>query len=208
MFLIVSLALLLALAFFVHRNVTGVLRSVAEAHLRAVAMDAMNEAIFSALADGVRYDSLVTVTRNGAGDIDSLTSNSFEINRIARETAYSAQARLKAKSAGGVDIPLGAFSGVEAWAGFGPEVHFKLIPVSSVTCRFASSFQAAGVNQTRHAVYLTLRSNISVVTAGKTNRFAVDTQLLLCESVLLGRVPSVYLQGDLFGNGVTLPPQG
>lgn len=39
-----------------------------------------------------------------------------------------------------------------------------------------------------------------------TSNFASLTEVLICESVLLGKVPDTYLQMDIFGNGYTLAP--
>ena len=74
-------------------------------------------------------------------------------------------------SEGGVEVPLGAFSGIEAWAGFGPKIHMKIIPISNVECRFASTFEEAGVNQTKHSIYLEIVADISIIMPSGTRNF-------------------------------------
>ncbi len=197
---------LVALIVCMHVNVTRVLVSVAEGEMRAHAATAVNEAVLASLSDGVRYADLVSVERSADGKIRALTSNALAINRIARETAYAAQALLRQMCDDGVDIPLGAFTGIAAWAGFGAEVNMKIVSVSSVTCRFVSGFETAGINQTKHSVYLELVSDMSVVLPGRTHNFATISQVLIAESVLIGDVPNVYLQGDIFGKGYSLAP--
>ena len=73
-------------------------------------------------------------------------------------------------------------------------------------CRFVSDFEAAGINQTRHSVYLEIVADISIIMPSGTSNFASMTEVLICESVLVGSVPEAYLQGDLFGAGYTLAP--
>ena len=196
---------LIVLIVCMHVNITGVLVSVAEGEMRANAATAVNEAVLASLS-GAQYDDLVRVEQDPDGKIRALTSNASAINRIARETAYAAQALLAQMCDGGVDIPLGAFTGIAAWAGFGAEVNMKIVSVSSVTCRFVSGFETAGVNQTKHSVYLELISDMSVVLPGRTHAFSAISQVLIAESVLIGDVPNVYLQGDIFGKGYTLAP--
>ena len=106
----------------------------------------------------------------------------------------------------GIAVPLGAFTGIEAWAGFGPEIHMEIIPVAEVACRFVSGFESAGINQTKHSVYLEVVCEMSVVMPAKTHRFSAISQVLISESILVGEVPNVYLQGDIFGKGYTLAP--
>ena len=169
--------------------------------MRARTTTAVNEAVFETLADSVRYEDLVTVERNAAGDIRAITSNSYEINRIARDTAYLSQKKLQSMGEEGVSIPLGAFTGIEALAGFGPSVTIRLIPVAVVTCRFVSDFESAGINQTRHAVSLEVTAEISVVLPGQSRQFTTSSQVLIAESVLLGDVPQIYIHADIFGEG-------
>lgn len=183
------------------------LKSIAEATMRSITTVAVNDAIYYTLSDRIRYEDLVTVTKDDEGEIVAITSNAFQINRIARDTAYMSQQNLKSMSEDGIEVPLGAFTGVEAWAGFGPKVNIKIIPISNVECRFVSEFEAAGINQTKHSVYLEIVADISIILPSETSNFASLTEVLICESVLVGKVPSTYLQTDIFGGGYDLIPR-
>ncbi len=207
--MIVALAavFLLASAVVFHVNLTRVLVSVAEASMRSITTVAVNDAVYYTLSDRVRYEELVTVSRDSAGNITAITSNPFQINRIARDTAYMSQENLQKMSEGGVEVPLGAFTGIEALAGFGPKINIKIIPISNVECRFVSQFEEAGVNQTKHSIYLEIVADISIVMPSGTRNFASLTEVLICESVLLGKVPEAYLQSDIFGGGYDLAPK-
>ncbi len=196
-----------ALVIALHVNITKVLISVAEASMRSITTVAVNDAVYYTLSDRVRYEELVTVSHDEEGNITAISSNPFQINRIARDTAYMSQENLKKMSEDGVDVPLGAFFGIEAWAGFGPKIRMKIIPISNVECRFASTFEEAGVNQTKHSIYLEVVADISIIMPSGTRNFASLTEVLICESVLLGKVPEVYLQSDIFGNGYELAPE-
>ncbi|MBO5045489.1 MAG: sporulation protein YunB [Clostridia bacterium] len=199
--------LCIALVVYVQWNVTTVLKSIAEATMRSITTVAVNDAIYYTLSDRIRYEDLVTVTKDDEGEIVAITSNAFQINRIARDTAYMSQQNLKSMSEDGIEVPLGAFTGVEAWAGFGPKVNIKIIPISNVECRFVSEFEAAGINQTKHSVYLEIVADISIILPSETSNFASLTEVLICESVLVGKVPSTYLQTDIFGGGYDLIPR-
>ena len=202
-------AMLIGLVVLVHVNVTGVLKSMAEASMRSITTVAVNDAVYYTLSDEIRYEDLVNVERDDAGNINAITTNALQINRIARDAAYMSQENLQKMSEGGVDVPLGAFTGIEAWAGFGPRVNIQIIPISNVACRFVSSFQSAGINQTKHSIYLEIVADISIIMPAGTSNFASLTEVLICESVLLGTVPDTYLQADIFGDGYSLaPPSG
>ncbi len=208
--LLIALLLFVGVAglLFAHfqRNVTRVLISISEATMRASTTVAVNDAVFYTLSDEMRYEDLVTVLRNEEGDIVSFSANPLKINKIARDTASISQSNLKNLSLNGIPIPLGALTGIEALSGVGPNIHFRIIPVSSVSCGFSSVFDSVGINQTKHSIYLNVVADISIVMPSRTKNFAVTTQILVGESVIVGKVPDTFLQSDIFGNKPQLSP--
>ena len=159
----------------------------------------MHEVVEATLSEGLGYSELVTVHKNGAGEIAALTCDAQRINAIARDAAYLAQAGFARRGEEGVKVPLGAFTGIEALSGFGPPVTFKLLPVGTARCTFRSDFTSAGINQTRHAVYLDIVLDITVVLPAGTSEFEERAEVMICEGVLAGKVPDFILHSDLFG---------
>lgn len=198
--------LFLLLFFYFQRNVTKVLISVSEATMRASTTIAVNDAVYYTLQGGVRYEDLVSIEKNMQGDIVAISANAFKINKIARDTASISQANLKNLSLNGIPIPIGALTGIEAFAGLGPTIYIRIIPVSSVSCTFTSHFESVGINQTRHSIYLNVVTDISIVMPSKTENFAVSTPILIADCVLSGKIPDTFLQSDLFGNSSGLSP--
>ena len=205
---IVLAVLILAVILFIYfqRNVTRVLISISEATMRASTTVAVNDAVYYTLSDEIRYEDLVTITRDKEGEIVAVAANPLKINKIARDTASISQSNLKNLSLNGIPIPLGALTGIEAFAGLGPSIHFRIIPVSSVSCDYSSTFDSVGINQTKHCIYLNVIADISIVMPSRTENFAVTTEILIGESILVGRVPDAYLQSDIFGNKPNLSP--
>ena len=207
------LALLFLLAFagallLLHfqKNVTRVLLSISEATMRASTTIAVNDAVYYTLSDEMRYDDLVNISYDHNGDIAAVAANPLKINKIARDTASISQSNLKNLSLNGIPIPLGALTGIEALAGLGPNIYFRIIPVSSVSCDFSSVFESVGINQTKHSIYLNVIADISIVMPSKTKNFAVATEILVGESIIVGNIPDVYLQSDVFGDKLPLTP--
>ena len=199
-------AVLLSIAGFIffQRNATRVLISISEATMRASTTVAVNDAVYYTLSDEMRYEDLVTVTRDDKGAIVAVSANPLKINKIARDTASISQSNLKNLSLNGIPVPLGALTGIEALAGLGPSIHFRIIPVSSVSCDFSSTFESVGINQTKHSIYLNIVADISIVMPSRTENFAVVTEILVGESVIVGNIPDAYLQSDIFGGKPSL----
>ena len=75
-----------------------------------------------------------------------------------------------------------------------------------MSCGFSSTFESVGINQTKHSIYLNVIADISIVMPSKTENFAVKTDVLVGEWVIVGTVPDTYLQTDIFGEKTALSP--
>ena len=204
---IIVCLLLIGVLIYFQRNVTKVLISISEATIRSITTVAVNDAIYYTLNDSLRYDDLITIDKDEAGNVMSITTDSLKINRIARDTAYLSQENLNKMSAEGILVPIGALTGIEALAGFGQKINIKIIPISNVSCRFVSKFVQAGINQTLHSLYLEIVSDISIILPSKSTNLASTTEVLICESVITGKIPDTYLQASFLGDNSLLVPK-
>ena len=203
-FLGVLLAILIFIIVFFQTNVNRVLVSVSEATVQAMTTTAVNDAVFQTMENTSSYEDLVSIERNNVGDIVAITSDSLKINSLARRTASVAQKNLSELSAGGVRIPLGAFSGIEILAG--TRVNVKIVPIGNVLCKFSSKFTSAGINQTLHSIFVDVQTSVSIILPTRTVQVGGSSQVLIAESVIVGKVPDVYLNGNIFGEGFDLVP--
>lgn len=197
-------AVIVAVVFF-QKNVTKILYRLSEASVQSMTVLSVNEAVSETL-ERIDYDSLITVTHGSDGAVTGISANAQKVNLLARTTATLSMANLSARSENGIKVPVGAFTGIEFLAGFGPKVTFKIISVSRVSCEFDSAFSSAGVNQTRHSVYMDVEATVTVVMPSGSKEISSVTEVLVAESVIVGEVPDVFLQGDIFGERYDLVP--
>ena len=194
------LAAVIGILLFFHKNVAGMLYSLSEATVRAAATESVNDAVSQTLRwNNIDYNKLVTITRDKDERVLSVEANAQSVNLLARQTVTLSMANLSTACEEGVKVPIGVFTGIEFLAGFGPDVTFKIIPIGSVSCDFRSSFDTAGINQTLHSIYMDVTATVSVIMPSRTQEISVLTQVLICESVVVGEIPEVYLKGDIFG---------
>lgn len=86
----------------------------------------------------------------------------------------------------------GNFTGNSFLAGHGPEIKVKVIPAGTVTTEFKTEFISAGINQTRHRVYLGVECNMRVIAPFATEDIIVENSVTVAETVLIGEVPEFY----------------
>ncbi len=196
---LISLFIFTILLFCFFRSAASVIKDVSSATMKGVATEAVNDAVYYTLNGENAYENLITVQRNSSGDVETISSNALNINRIARDTAYMSQKNLNDFGIDGIDIPLGAFFGVDALSGFGPNIHVKIIPVSHVQCAFKSLFETVGINQTKHSIYLEVEAEVNIIMVSGSDSFTVTSRVLICESVIIGKIPDTYLNANELG---------
>ena len=200
------LLLLLALFLLIDRNFRPLVFSLAEARSAAMASQVLSGALAEATQDGVTYEDLMNVKMDQNGQVALLSSNTMAMNRLATRAGDAALRRLNNMSSERVTVPLGAVLGTTLFSGSGPGVPVSIVPIGSIFTDFATEFEACGINQTRHKVYLQVTANIRIVipTGAKTTQ--VSANMLVAESIIVGRVPEGFVGYDLTEEELNMVP--
>ena len=198
--------LLLALFLLIDRNFRPLVFSLAEARSAAMASQVLSGALAEATQDGVTYEDLMNVKMDQNGQVALLSSNTMAMNRLATRAGDAALRRLNNMSSERVTVPLGAVLGTTLFSGSGPGVPVSIVPIGSIFTDFATEFEACGINQTRHKVYLQVTANIRIVipTGAKTTQ--VSANMLVAESIIVGRVPEGFVGYDLTEEELNMVP--
>lgn len=191
--LLLVFLLLLALYLLIQKSLTGVILDTAHAKAYALAVDTMNAAVQRSMGGGVAYEELIAVRTDAQGRVTMLQANTARMNELAASVAISAQEALAEDAAPRVSVPLGAALRVPFLSSLGPRIRVKLTPVGAVSVRFHTEFEAAGINQTRHKIYLQLHAAVRLVLPTGAQPVTVDTQMLIAESIIVGEVPGSYM---------------
>ena len=128
----------------------------------------MNIAINEGVADvlnknNLTYNDLVTFMKDSSGGVTAIMTNLITINRLKTEFSLKISEKIRDIKETTVSIPLGNLSGMEILSGLGPRFKISLVPTASTLIDFENSFVEAGINQTRHEIYLKVDSNISML---------------------------------------------
>lgn len=179
--------------WYLERNLTEVVLSLADARARSLAVQSLNEAAEETVQSGVGYDQLMSVTTGADGSVRLIQANTAEMNKLAARASIIAQQRLESLEGQSVSVPLGSALGLTIFAGSGPRIRVQILPVGSVTTRFDTEFQTAGINQTRHKVLLTLSATIQLVIPTGASVVEASTQVAVAESIIVGQVPDSFV---------------
>ena len=185
--------ILAAAALLLEKNLEEVILDMAYAKAEAMAVEYINEAAKEVLSGQAAYSEMITVRVDSQGKITMLEANAPRMNQLATVTALKAQGMLESAEAQSVSIPLGAALGVPFLSAMGPLIPVRIVPVSAVSAAFSTEFESAGINQTRHKIYLSLQTSVRLVIPSGARQVLLQSQVLIAGSIIVGEVPQSYV---------------
>ena len=121
-----------------------------------------------------------------------IKSNMVSINEITSEIATNIQKELDNKGRENIQIALGSFTGIKILSGRGPGVPIRISSVGNIDTELKSEFEAQGINQTLHRVYLQLTCRVNILTPFEDIENEITNQVLLAENIIVGKIPETY----------------
>ncbi len=160
----------------------------------SLSTSAVSNAVYDVINEtGITYDDLVTIEEDANGSISLISVNTITVNQLARRFYQVAQEYLDEMGENGIDIALGTFTGIPFLVGIGPKINIKLVSIGIMTASFTSSFESAGINQTKHTLTINIYASVSLILPAYTSTVDSTTEFLVAESIINGEVPEVYL---------------
>jgi sporulation protein YunB len=161
--------------------------------ISAIATERINDAVSISLENDFDYENVIKIEKNNLGDIVLISADNVKINSISRNIINLTKNGIVNSIKDGIPIPWLSFLGIGLISGCGKNVYIKTVNVVSVDCEFVSNFESKGINQTLHSIYVNVSCMISVDVPLNNEKVNATSSVLLCESVLLGKVPDYYL---------------
>ena len=167
---------------------------VAMTHLKPVTA-AVNETIYSG---GVDYDQLISFEKDNEGKITAVKSNMAEFNRLQSAIIDEVLEKLSEVTTKELSVPVGTLLGSPFLAGRGPLIRVRMQSVGSSSAHFENAFTSAGINQTKHQIYLVVDVYVSILLPGFSTTTKFSNTYSVAETVIVGSVPDNY---TYFSNG-------
>lgn len=200
--LVIIVLLIVGIFAYFNRYVNPTIVRTNIAVIKSKTNDIVNSSIVSSLTDRNLYDDLITIKYDSDGNITSISANSFSANKINNQILTDCQNKLNNSTSFSFDVALGCFSGIPLLNNIGPKIKIKMLPIGNIQSSFKSNFTSVGINQTYHTISLNYTINVSVLLPGFDKDVTVSSQILIAESIIVGKVPQVY-----FGSNNTLNSQ-
>ncbi len=141
---------------------------------------------------GVRYGDMVDIEKNADGTIAAITLNSTYINGYKTELSDGCSDRLSQFTETVVPVPVGALIGGSFFNGKGFCINVDATIYGFAVTDVVSKFESAGINQTRHTIYLNVTASAHAYMGLCHLNESVDETIILVETIIVGTVPQSY----------------
>ena len=125
-------------------------------------------------------------------DVDTIL-----INNVCSKISEELSKRLKNIKSTKVKLPVGIFSGIDAFSSYGPYFKVSLSSIGDVMIDYETTFQSVGINQINFQVYLKIDTSVNIINPMYKKDINISRKLMLVNTIFNGDVPNTYFNTSI-----------
>ena len=167
----------------------------AKSRAKVVASKIINDSI-SEVIDKYTYEDFISIENNKNGEINLIKTRVGRINKFKSDINNSVNSRFANSEETTISMRLGSFFGNSFFSTIGPNIKIKVEYSGNVQSELFSEFEAVGINQTKHKLYIKSICNVYILSPFNTTGNQVEETALVAESIIMGEIPNTYYYID------------
>jgi sporulation protein YunB len=193
--ILIIVAFVSIIAVLLDRQMRPLIKSVVFSQAQTVSTNVINQVVADELSRlDIDYSDIIDIQKDADGKILAVSTDMKKVNSLKSLMTLSIQDKISAMEVQKTKIPLGTFTGTEILNGRGPKIPIDVSMSGSVIMDFKSEFVSAGINQTKHKLYLEVNSEVLAFIPGYPVNTVVKTSILIAETIIVGEVPAVFAE--------------
>lgn len=192
MLLIVPIGALLIMAEI---RISNIRKELVNYSARNAASAATTAGIENSLdTDKVRYADLIKFGRDKNGNIVSVTTDAYYLNKLGNNIGDEIDKHINQMKSYVIKIPFSVLFSEQLINGRGPKIPMIFVMTGITTTDFENEFTAAGVNQTHHRIMMNITVNAYVIHSGNVTVVPYKTNVCIAESIVVGITPQTFAE--------------
>ena len=192
------LLFLMGMVIFIDNLLRPMVTTMAAYQAKVYATEAINNAVAGYMQVWeTKGGRLVEVTYGGNGEVSTIQTDAVALNNLKTGITRAVTEEITRLEEQTMKIPIGTLLGGQAFSGRGPKATFKIIPAGYVQTDTINRFDSAGINQTRHQIYIEISVSIIAILPGYVSLAEVSTAICVAETVIIGSVPDTFAEFSL-----------
>lgn len=194
--LLAIITILIVFNVFVYlfeRRILPAVLSVAEITMKSEAVRIINEESIKVYSDNFQYEKIINIEKDKDGNITMIRSDAVKQNYLASQVVLKCDERLSKLGELGTEIPVGYATNNAFFYQMGPDITVKMKQVGNINTSYESIFESAGINQTRHKIYLNVTAKLRVIVPLNSKDVDVSCQIPISETIIVGKIPETAI---------------
>ena len=195
---IISILLVFILSIILYdKRIYPAVLQVAESSIKADTVECISKTSMELFDEEFNYDEMIIIDKDNEGNINMIRANTVKLNYLTSRLSIRCNEELQKMGEVGVEVPLGWMTDNSAFYEFGPDINVKIDPIGNMKVSYESKFESAGINQTRHKIYLNVEARVRMKIPLHSKEQVVTYQIPVAETIIVGKTPNTAI--DLGG---------
>ena len=179
--------------YFFNKIVFPSVLKISETMIKSKTIEKISETSIELFNDEFNYDEMIIINRDNEGNINLILANTMKLNYLASKLSVECNKTLQSMGEVEMKVPLGWISKNSAFYRLGPKINVKIEPIGNMNVTYESKFESAGINQTRHTIYLKVESKIRIAVPFQNKEIDVLCEIPVSETIIVGKIPSTAI---------------
>lgn len=179
--------------YFISKRILPALLLVSEERIKSDVTDIINDTSIDLYSKNFKYDEFINIEKDNNGKISMIRADTVKMNKLSSELITTCNKKLRNYGSIGVEVPIGYLTGNAMFHSLGPTINIKMENVGHMEANYDSVFESAGINQTRHKIYLNVKSKVKVILPFNDKEIEIVTAIPVAETIIVGEIPDAAI---------------
>lgn len=179
--------------YIFNKKIEPTLDAICSNNAKNIAFKASNEAVYEYI-ENIKYDDLINLEKNSLGKVTAITANVSEINKLSNIVSSNIQKKLEQNRDSNITLPLAEIFGIRVIGSNGPKIKVTTVVEGNVDVNFKSTFEDAGINQTKHTLYVEINTNVSTIAPLFKSEKKYVNNIMIAETIIVSDTPTSYYE--------------
>lgn len=194
MVIIAIFVLFNSIMYFFNKNILPAVLSMGEENLRREATTIINETALEIYSKDFDYNNMIIIEKDNEGNITLLRADTVKLNYLSSKLILASNKKIGELEEVGMKIPLGYLTKNLVFYNLGPKINIKMNQIGNITSSYESIFESAGINQTRHKIYLNVNMKMRMIVPLNSKEVDIACQIPISETIIVGKIPNTAIE--------------
>ena len=191
--IITIFVILNSILYFFNKNILPTVLVIGEEKLTRESTTIINETALDIYSKDFNYNEMIVTEKDNDGNITMLRADTVKLNYLSSKLVLASNEKIDKLEEVGLSVPLGYMSDNLIFYNLGPKINIKMTRVGNITSDYESIFESAGINQTRHKIYLNVHMKMKMIVPLNSKEVEIATKIPISETIIVGKIPNTAI---------------